>query len=226
VIILPSLKTVVILIPRTGSGSLYRAIKATHPDAMMLYRHMEAYGCPRPYLRWQRVGVVRHPLIRMVSMYDYLKDYGASEATAHFGVVRAAALRESVKVPFKEWFLNNNVVFGHPWGNREPGEYHPKQAVEFEVPENRKSQYDYLISGVGEHGLEIYKFGEWQIHADLTNRLRLPADTFDGQRKNASRVRTDHSIESLLGDREIHAALMKHHRWDMDYFAKPDGTTL
>lgn len=213
-ILLPKLKTVVILTPRTGSGTLYRAVLAAHSDAIMPYRHMEADGIPFGYERWPRVGVVRHPAARLLSMYNYLSTYGADEMTAHFGALRSAGLRESVAVPFKQWLLHNTTVFAHPWGDGASNEYHPKHAVMHTLPENIKSQSYYLAPW--QRGLEAYSFGNW---SGLTKRLELPDNAFNDTRKNASRPVYRTAVEAVLADPEMHQHLMLHHRWDMDFAA-------
>ena len=48
-ILIPEIEAVVILVPRTGSGSLYRAVLDRYPKALMPYRHMEADGV---YMRY------------------------------------------------------------------------------------------------------------------------------------------------------------------------------
>jgi hypothetical protein len=80
VIILPSIETVVVLVPRTGSGSLKRAILDRYQDAMPIYRHMEADGVPAGYDRWRRVGVCRHPVDRLWSLYKFCQSGGGSFA--------------------------------------------------------------------------------------------------------------------------------------------------
>jgi hypothetical protein len=44
VILIPEIETIVLLVPRTGSGSLRKAIAAKYPKSVLLYRHMEADG--------------------------------------------------------------------------------------------------------------------------------------------------------------------------------------
>jgi hypothetical protein len=41
-ILIPEIETVLILVPRTGTGSLRRAVLQRYPRAMLIYRHMEA----------------------------------------------------------------------------------------------------------------------------------------------------------------------------------------
>ena len=60
-LLIPEIETVVVLVPRTGSGTLRRAIVQAYPKAMLIYRHMEADGVPAGYDRWSKVGVVRDP---------------------------------------------------------------------------------------------------------------------------------------------------------------------
>lgn len=56
-IIIPEINTVVILVPRTGTSTLRRAIAEIYPMSMMIYRHMEADGIPIGYDRWRRSGM-------------------------------------------------------------------------------------------------------------------------------------------------------------------------
>ena len=58
-ILIPEKQVVLILVPRTGSGTLKRAVKARYPKSILLYRHMEADGGPAGYDRWQKIGIVR-----------------------------------------------------------------------------------------------------------------------------------------------------------------------
>jgi len=72
-LLIPEIETVVILVPRAGSTSIKRAVLAKYPEAMMIYRHMEADGVPFGYDRWRKIGVVHNPIDRLCSLYKYLK---------------------------------------------------------------------------------------------------------------------------------------------------------
>jgi hypothetical protein len=113
-LLIPELKTVVILTPRTGSRALKNAVLATYPDAMLLYRHMEADGVPQGYDRWRKVGIVRNPVQRLWSLYKYLQHIGLDWCLEH-DAAYTADLRASVAVPFEEWLVRNEVPFTTPY---------------------------------------------------------------------------------------------------------------
>ena len=88
-ILIPEIETIVILVPRTGSGSLKRAILKTYSKAHVLYRHMEADGVPHGYDRWRRVGVARNPLDRLWSLYKFCKATVCEPTIPHSRNVRS-----------------------------------------------------------------------------------------------------------------------------------------
>jgi hypothetical protein len=151
-ILIPRLKTVVILVPRTGSGSLYRAVLDKYPDAMMLYRHMEADGVPRGYDRWRKVGVVRDPLERLWSLYKYLRRIVENPETLPYdpqGDILDGWRRSLV--PFNEYIRFNESTFPlqHRSVGDQPGTFDPRYACNCSIPENRKSQFVYLRPDLG-----------------------------------------------------------------------------
>lgn len=149
-IIIPEIETVVILVPRTGSGSLKRSITATYPKSMLLYRHMEADGIPLGYDRWRRVGVVRNPLDRLWSLYKFQRGFSGQHDQAYID-----AMRSSVDRPFDDWILNNRTVFTSPYDSTARNRFWPHFSVRHPVPENRKSQWLYLRPDLG---TDVYRF--------------------------------------------------------------------
>lgn len=143
-ILIPELQRVLILVPRTGSGSLRRAIMAKYPKAMLVYRHMEADGVPAGYDYWPKVGVVRHPVDRLWSLYKFLKDFDGEHDPAYIN-----AMRESVGMSFSEWILGNQTVFTSPYDRAGLGRYWPQYTVRHPLPENAKSQFVYLRPDLG-----------------------------------------------------------------------------
>jgi hypothetical protein len=164
-IIVPELETVVILTPRTGSGSTNRAILDKYPKAMMLYRHMEADGVPQAYDRWEKVGVVRNPLDRMWSLYKFLGSLSGPYDPEYIEAMRSSADR-----PFETWLLHNEVVFNTMYLSGCQGRFDPKYAVRHPMPENRKSQFIHLRPDLG---TTVYKFDELDKFAD---RLGIQLD--------------------------------------------------
>jgi hypothetical protein len=173
-IIIPEIKTVVILVPRTGSGSLRRAIAETYPNSMLVYRHMEADGVPAGYDRWRRIGVVRHPVDRLWSLYKFLRSFSGNHDPAYI-----EAMRRQVNRPFDDWLLNNETVFTSPYDTAGLGRYWPEYTVRHALPENRKSQFLYLRPDLG---TEVYRYGDLgrlALHLEVTlGRTNVtPADT-------------------------------------------------
>jgi len=150
-LIIPEIETVVILPPRTGSGSLYRAVLAAYPKAFMPYRHMEADGVPFGYDRWRRLGVLRHPVARLWSLYHYLQTFGikhAADKPEHADYHRL--MRRSVQdCTFEEWLVENQEVFTCHLSRFGGLKTHPAYAVLHASPETRKSQFTYLRPDLG-----------------------------------------------------------------------------
>ncbi len=151
-IIVPEIETVVILTPRTGSGSTKRAILDKYPNAMMLYRHMEADGVPQGYDRWPKVGVVRNPLDRMWSLYKFLESMAGNYDESYI-----TAMRVSVNRSFESWLLHNEITFNAMYPPGCQGRFFPSYAVRHPMPENRKSQYIHLRPDLG---TKVYKFDD------------------------------------------------------------------
>jgi len=143
-ILIPEIETVVILVPRTGTTALIRAIKHRYPDAIRLYRHMEADGIPRGYDQWAKVGVVRNPLHRLFSLYCYLKTFDGPYPEEYLESQRASVDRD-----FSDWILNNETPFTNPYDTSGNGKFYPQYMIGHNLPENRKSQYVYLRPDLG-----------------------------------------------------------------------------
>lgn len=185
-ILIPERETVLILPPRTASGSLYRTVLATYPKAIMPYRHMEADGVPAGYDFWPKVGMVREPVARMWSLYKFLQKMEIKDTPAQ--VLRTsrdadwtAAQRASVEKPFEHWLLNNQMPFSCPYVPGHEGKFLPQFTVKHAIPENRKSQYLYLRPDLG---TEVYNdLGDMEkrlgvkveLHANKTPESRPPA---------------------------------------------------
>lgn len=136
-IIIREIEIVVILVPRTGSGSLYRAIKDRYPKSQMLYRHMEADGVPNGYDLWKKVGVVRNPVDRLWSLYKF------------------QLTKYPTEMSFTDWLLYNTIICPLPYNCFTTGKLDPFRYINHAFPENIKSQYIYLRPDLG---TRIYHF--------------------------------------------------------------------
>lgn len=163
-IIIPEIETVIILTPRTGTGSLRRFIAHLYPKSMLIYRHMEADGIPLGYDHWRRVGVVRHPIDRLWSLYKFLQNFGGDHDPAYI-----AAMRGSVAAPFTDWLVDNEIVFTSPYDRAGLGRYFPGHTVRHPLPENRKSQFVYLRPDLG---TEVFRYDDLDgFHRSLGVRI-------------------------------------------------------
>lgn len=157
-IIIPEIETVVVLVPRTGTRSLKLAIRNAYPRSMMIYRHMEADGVPLGYDRWRRVGVVRHPVDRLWSLYKFIKIMrGERDGLGKWEPAYVTAQRRSVERPFCEWLTDNQTVFTSPYDSAGNGRFWPGFTVRHPLPETRKSQFLYLRPDLG---TIVFRFDE------------------------------------------------------------------
>lgn len=147
-LIIPEIETVVILPPRTGTGSLYRAVLDAYPLAFMPYRHMEADGVPFGYDRWRRIGVLRHPVSRLFSLFNYLQTFGDDhQAHGHMENYYRSRKDSVIGKTFQQWVLTNDLPFSVHVDDR--GIIRPLFMQNHMMAENKKSQYYYLRPDLG-----------------------------------------------------------------------------
>jgi hypothetical protein len=167
-LIVPELETVFILVPRTGSGSFYREMRRVYPKAMLLYRHAEAELCPLGYDRWQRVGFVRHPMMRLHSLYTYMQDFaGGAQVQGGTSSEDAARCRAQVARGFDDWVLNNREPWTIPYCLSGTGSWWPVLFRSNGLAENQRSQATYLRPDLG---TQVIKF---EYLADYMHSIKL-----------------------------------------------------
>ena len=175
--LIPEIETVLILVPRTGSGSLRRAVAERYPAAKMIYRHMEACGVPKGYDRWRKVGIVRNPLDRLWSLYKFMASYQNDEHDPAY----VQSMNDSASIPFSDWIIGNQTVFTSPYDSAGLGRFFPEYTVNHPLPENRKSQFVYLRPDLG---TQIFQYDNLMHFADTldiklgihneTGKLEIP----------------------------------------------------
>lgn len=144
-IIVPEIQKVLITPPRTGSTGICQAIIAKYPNAMWLYRHMEADGVPHGYDRWERHCIVRHPIYRLWSMYKYLI-HGTHGTETWRGTVQKDARSHD---DFYHWMIHGTLPFIHPYWYNPSMKVDPRYMVLHHLPEQRKSQWIYARPDLG-----------------------------------------------------------------------------
>lgn len=163
-IIIPEIEVVVITPPRTASTSLHKAIKANYPDAIGLYRHMEASGIPPGYDMWPKVGIVRDPLERLWSLYKYIQLKKSNYRQ------QIEKTKGEFELPeFSEWILTENIplVTGFDYRERLIPHYFPYYSCLMTMPETRKSQWYYLRPDLGTKVIRFDRLGELEEYLDV-----------------------------------------------------------
>jgi hypothetical protein len=198
-IIIPELETIVITPPRTASTSLHKAIKESYPDAIGLYRHMEASGIPQGYDMWKKIGIVRQPLERLWSLYKYIQleksNYRQTmeKTEGHFKID-----------DFNSWILNETIPFVTGFDYRETSfpMYTPYYDCQITIPETKKSLFYYLRPDLG---TEVFRF-------DKLFELEEELDIFISESNG-----TEHSNHPEITE-EVERHLQTFFSWDLQQF--------
>lgn len=197
-ILIPDLKTILLLVPRTGSGSLKRAVLAKYPNAMLLYRHMEADGVPQGYDRWQKIGVLRNPLDRLWSLFKFLQHFKGPYSPEY-----VKRQRDSVMgLNFSDWLWRNETVFSDPYSSAGGLEFYPQFSARHPIPETRKSQFIHLRPDLG---TAIYHFKELPMLAARLG-VKLP-------RENSTDAHPVGCAQPFM-TAEAHEHMQKFFEWD------------
>src|ERR1700761_2601664 len=200
-LLVPELSKVFILVPRTGTGSFYREMKRVYPRSILLYRHMEADGCPRCYDRWERIGFVRHPLARLYSLWSFMQDFsGGAQVQGGAASLDAARVRRQSARSFEDWLINNREPWTIPFDTNGEGAWWPILSRMNAAPENTLSQFQYLRPDLG---TTIWKFEDLRSHMtklgldvdNISNNTRSKEQLSDGRRH--ARTFSDAAIDHI-----------------------------
>jgi len=185
-LIVPELKAVFILVPRTGTGTLYREMRRVYPKSMLLYRHAEASLVPPGYDRWCKVGFVRHPLTRLRSLYHFMQTFGGG-AQVQDGAALADAKRVRRQVygkTFEDWLLHNREPWTVPFDLNGAGGYWPILFRANAAPENLLSQHAYLRPDLGTQVLRFQELSQhmvtWGLNPEVRKNDTVTPPTLEG----------------------------------------------
>lgn len=176
-LIVPELHAIFIMPPRTGSDSLSLALMRAHPNAFLLYRHGEASAIPPGYESWHSVGFVRHPLARLWSVFKYCSIIGSGDGEVAVALrEEIARIRASVEgKSFEQWVLTNDVPL-MPADTKIPILHQAEH-----IPENKRSQHQYLRPDLGTAILKFEDLGKhmaaWgleEIHSNASPVTAMP----------------------------------------------------
>lgn len=164
--IIPELKKVVIVPPRTASTSLRNAVRDKYPKAMILYRHGEWGLVPSGYETYTPVYVLRHPVERLHSLWRYM---GAvdKERCPNAPAEWLKRVREDADRPFKDWLLYSEELFNDGDNSPDGAHYHTL----FKCPAARKSAAQFLCEA---KNVEIVRFGEYDDYVQKLGVSKLP----------------------------------------------------
>lgn len=181
-LLIPELELVVILPPRTGSGTLRRAIAAKFPKTIALYRHMEADGVPHGYTHWKKMGFIRDPLERLFSLWQFCLHPPTDQPECW-----RKNLQDSTKGKnFTGWVTQNMVPFTNQYDSSGAGRLFPFFTVLHSMPETRKPQAMYLRPDLGTKVIPYERLGQ-------ACKSILDIDLDDVPRTNLSPVHFDRS---------------------------------
>lgn len=209
-LIVPELQKVFILVPRTGTGSFYREMKRVYPRAMLLYRHMEADGCPMGYDRWERIGFVRHPLARLYSLWKFMQSFaGGAQVQGGAASFDAARVRRQADRPFEDWLLNNVEPWTIPTDTNGEGAFWPVLSRMHASPENRISQFQYLRPDLG---VTVWKFEDLRSHMA---KLGLDVANVSNNTRDVLNLHNP-ALHEAVRAAEVQAHISRFQKWDLE----------
>lgn len=201
-IIIPSKEVVIITPPKTASTSLLTALKEKYPDLIHPHRHMEMDGLPREYTHFKKYGIMRDPVYRMMSLYNFLHEFDTQDPNKWDG--HGAKLVESVTGrSFSDWVLENDYPFTQPFDD--DGNYIAKYDVLHMKPEQMKSQFEYFRPDLCD--IEIVLFQDVSRFAKKVFDVDLPH-----LRKSTQGLSQPHLTK------EAYMKLYEHQKWDIEFF--------
>lgn len=200
-IVIPEINAIYIRTPATEDGKFTSAIMRKYPLARPLYDHMETDGIPVEYKHYEKIGIVRDPISRLWDFYCSHRNDDAS--TFSLEIYGEGAKRYD----FEDWLvLNNACVHGHanPVMSRENGKLYGFNEIIHQIPENKKSQYFYLMPTHGHPNMRMFS------QEKHSNEIMIFPYTLLNNVAESLGITEDVTPEDLYGPSpEIESALVK-----------------
>lgn len=156
-LIVPNLNAIFILPPRTGSETLMHELFRVYPGTFLLYRHAEASAVPPGYDGYRKVGFVRHPHYRLLSLFTYISTMRQRDIHPFFKPEVKRLVNSVRDHTFESWVLENIELFI----GREASSLTPFLYQEHHIPETRRSLAQYLCPDLG---TTVLKFQDLHKH--------------------------------------------------------------
>lgn len=137
-IAVPELKTIFITPPRTASSSLREELPKSFPKTSIISCHGEFNLIPSCFSDYKVVGVVRDPIERLNSLYNFIKNVDENRFLAgHIGALK----EEQASLTFVEWLFYSKVPFTLPLLD---DQFNPRYNVHNILPESQKTYEMYF----------------------------------------------------------------------------------
>jgi len=162
-LVIPELKKVVIMPPRSGSTALKRTVLDTYKEAFSPWRHGE-YMMYHVYnymmdngkhKDYTPVYMLRHPVDRLVSLWRYMQDV-SPERNPRAPMSWINRVRKDASRPFSDWLFSSSEYFNE--SSATPGDGSPESyyCTYYQLPAVMKSADIFLR---GAPATEIVPFG-------------------------------------------------------------------
>ena len=158
-LIIPELKSVVIMPPRSGSTALRAALKAQYEQATAPFRHGEVAMLryiPQVTDEWSVVYMLRDPMSRMQSLWRYMHEVNEVR-NARAPKEWIDRVRKDADRPFQDWLLNSTELFNESKAKPFDGTPEAAYCTYWQVPAARKDA-TWFLRGVKRGQLKVCKF--------------------------------------------------------------------
>ncbi len=177
--VIPELRKVVVMPPRSGSTSLRRALAAKYDFGWSPYRHAEV-----SMLKFVRqihpavddygiVYILRDPMDRMISLWRYMQSVNR-ERNSRAPEEWINRVRTDASRPFQDWLLNSTELFNESAAHPLDGSPQSHYCTAWNVPAAQKDAR-WFLRGAQPSSVEICRFGDTRDYQKILG-LRWDVD--------------------------------------------------